>query len=232
MAIRGAAILVLLGVAAAAAYVSYHHFYSLAIGLGERHEMALLYPAMSDGVIVMASLVLLYCSRRGLPTPALAWVALAVGGAVTLAANVANGWSGGTGQRLLSALAPLAFVGAYELLMWLVRSGHTHRHTSPQPQTVCQPTPPPPPELITVRAIPANPEQAARWTYEASLEPGNTRLGRRPLLAMWGKNGALSESDVVRIMAEVDATRTAPAATQKTTTPPLDSPHSADPETA
>jgi hypothetical protein len=56
--ILGFAVAVLLAVAAAAAYVSYHHFYALAIALGERHDMAVLYPAMSDGVIVMASLVM------------------------------------------------------------------------------------------------------------------------------------------------------------------------------
>ena len=67
--ILGCAVAVLLAVAGAAAYVSYHHFYGLAIARGERHDMAILYPAMSDGVIVMASLVMVYCSRRRLCVP-------------------------------------------------------------------------------------------------------------------------------------------------------------------
>ncbi|MER6944479.1 DUF2637 domain-containing protein [Nonomuraea sp. NPDC000554] len=116
--ILGFAVGVLLAVAGAAAYVSYHHFYALAIALGEPHDRAILYPAMSDGVIVMASLVMVYSSRRRMRVPVLAWVALALGGAVTLAANVAHGWSGGLGSRLVSALAPLAF----GLLMWIVRN--------------------------------------------------------------------------------------------------------------
>ncbi|MFC4114191.1 DUF2637 domain-containing protein [Nonomuraea zeae] len=88
--ILGFAVAVLLAVAGAAAYVSSHHFYGLAIVQGERRDMAVLYPAMSDGVIVMASLVMVYCSRRRIGVPVLAWVSLTLGGAVTLAANVAR----------------------------------------------------------------------------------------------------------------------------------------------
>lgn len=198
--IRGAAITVLLGVAVAAAYVSYHHFYGLAIELGERHDMAVLYPAMSDGVIVMASLVMVYCSRRDLPVPVLAWVALALGGLVTLAANVAHGWDGGLGSRLLSALAPVAFVGAYELLMWLVRSGQDQaakladEDEAPQAAPhVC--TPPPP-----VRIVPKDRYEGAAWEYEESLQPGARRVGRRPLMSHWG----LSEREAETIQDEVE----------------------------
>ncbi|MET7333255.1 DUF2637 domain-containing protein [Nonomuraea sp. NPDC005650] len=208
--IRGVAIVVLLGVAAAAAYVSYHHFYALAIQLGERHDMAILYPAMSDGVIVMASLVMGYCSRRGLPVPVLAWVALALGGAVTLAANVAHGWDGGTGSRLLSALAPLAFVGAYELLMWLVRSGQAASEPEPiEPaERVVYQTVEVPVEVVReVRVLPRDQFEAAQWEYEESLLPDRRRAGRRSLASHWG----ITEREAERIQNEVDAER-APAA--------------------
>ncbi|MGW4641782.1 DUF2637 domain-containing protein [Sphaerisporangium sp. NPDC004334] len=214
--IRGVAVLVLLGVAGAAAYVSYHHFYGLAIALGERHDMAVLYPAMSDGVIVMASLVMVYCSRRRLPVPVLAWASLAVGGIVTLVANVAHGWNGGMGSRLLSALAPVAFVGAYELLMWLVRTGRkaTERVTSPPAEVhVCRPV-----EKVVeveriVQVLPIDRFEAARLAFEDSLKPGNKRVGRRALMNRWG----LEQREAEEIITEAEQAHSAiawPAAPQ------------------
>ncbi|MEV4381700.1 DUF2637 domain-containing protein [Streptosporangium sp. NPDC049644] len=201
--ILGFAVAVLLGVAGAAAYVSYHHFYGLAIALGERHDMAILYPAMSDGVIVMASLVMVYCSRRRLRVPVLAWVALALGGAVMLAANVAHGWSGGLGSRLVSALAPLAFAGAYELFMWIVRNTRQPSIETPANDHVCQPVE----TLVEVeRVVPLLPTdryEAARLTYIESLSEGNQRVGRRPLMSRWG----LEQREAEEIIAEVEKER-------------------------
>ncbi|MFI9552337.1 DUF2637 domain-containing protein [Nonomuraea endophytica] len=201
--ILGFAVVVLLAVAAAAAYVSYHHFYGLAIALGERHDMAVLYPAMSDGVIVMASLVMVYCSRRRIGVPVLAWVALALGGAVTLAANVAHGWSGGLGSRLVSALAPLAFAGAYELLMWIVRNTRRTSVELTGEEHVCQSVE----TLVEVeRAVPVLPTdryEAARLTYVYSLQEGEQRVGRRPLMSRWG----LEQREAEEIIAEVEKER-------------------------
>ncbi|MEU4226228.1 DUF2637 domain-containing protein [Nonomuraea sp. NPDC026600] len=208
--IRGFAVIILLGVAAAAGYVSYHHFFALSIALGEHRDMAVLYPAMSDGVIVMASLVMVYCSRRGMPVPLLAKVALGGGGAVTLVANVANGWDGGTGSRLLSALAPVAFVGAYELLMWIVR---TSRKTVQRvaevvaEQHVCQPIEVPVEVVQVVTVLPVDRYEAARLTFEESLQPGNKRIGRRPLANRWG----LEQREAEEIIAEVERDLSGPA---------------------
>src|SRR5690606_18696834 len=147
--------------------------------LGEQQDMAILYPAMSDGVIVMASLVMVYCSRRGLRVPLLAKAALGLGGVVTLVANVANGWDGGPGTRLLSALAPVAFVGAYELLMWLVRSARKHVAATPAEEHVCRSIEVPVEVEREVLVLPLDRFEAARLTYEQSLEPGAKRIGRR-----------------------------------------------------
>jgi hypothetical protein len=201
--ILGFAVAVLLAVAAAAAYVSYHHFYGLAIALGERHDMAILYPAMSDGVIVMASLVMVYCSRRQIRVPVLAWVALTLGGAVTLAANVAHGWSGGLGSRLVSALAPLAFAGAYELLMWIVRNTRRPSVEASAEEHVCQPI-----ETVVevereVPVLPTDRYEAARLAYLDSLSEGKQRIGRRPLMNRWG----LEQREAEDIIAEVDKDR-------------------------
>ncbi|MFI6705408.1 DUF2637 domain-containing protein [Nonomuraea sp. NPDC050478] len=198
------AVAVLLAVAGAAAYVSYHHFYALAIALGERHDMAILYPAMSDGVIVMASLVMVYCSRRRLRVPVLAWVALALGGAVTLAANVAHGWSGGLGSRLISALAPVAFAGAYELLMWIVRNTRRPSDEPPTNEHVCQPAGPVVEVERAVPVLPTDRYEAARLAYIDSLSEGKQRLGRRPLMNRWG----LEQREAEEIIAEVEQERT------------------------
>ncbi|MFC5831416.1 DUF2637 domain-containing protein [Nonomuraea insulae] len=205
--IRSVAVTILLGVAGAAAYVSYHHFYALAISLGERHDMAVLYPAMSDGVIVMASLVMVYCSRRRLPVPVLAWASLGVGGVVTLVANVAHGWSGGTGSRLLSALAPVAFVAAYELLMWLVRSGRKTVSDIPETDHVCRCAETSEEVAQVVPLLPVDRFEAARLTYEESLQPGNKRVGRRALMNRWG----LEQREAEEIIAEVEQGRSQPA---------------------
>ncbi|MEV0632132.1 DUF2637 domain-containing protein [Nonomuraea wenchangensis] len=201
--ILGFAVAVLLAVAGAAAYVSYHHFYALAISLGERHDMAVLYPAMSDGVIVMASIVMVYCSRRRMRVPVLAWVALALGGAVTLAANVAHGWSGGLGSRLVSALAPLAFGAAYELLMWIVRNNRRPSQETSADTHVCQPA-----ETVVevereVPLLPADRFEAARLCYIDSLGEGKQRVGRRPLMRRWG----LEQREAEEIIAEVERER-------------------------
>lgn len=213
--ILGFAVAVLLAVAAAAAYVSYHHFYGLAISLGERHDMAVLYPAMSDGVIVMASLVMVYSSRRRLRVPVLAWVALALGGAVTLAANVAHGWSGGLGSRLVSALAPLAFAAAYELLMWIVRNTRRPSAKTPTQEHVCQAVE----SLVEVErevpVVPADRFEAARLAYIDSLSEGKQRLGRRPLMSRWG----LEQREAEEIIAEVEKERSQAAETKEAQTP-------------
>lgn len=204
--IRGFAVLILLGVAAAAGYVSYHHFFALSIALGEHRDMAVLYPAMSDGVIVMASLVMVYCSRRGMPVPLLAKVALAGGGAVTLVANVANGWDGGLGSRLLSALAPVAFVGAYELLMWIVRTSRKAVQRGaevPVEEHVCRPVEVPVEVVQVVTVLPVDRYEAARLTFEESLQPGNRRVGRRALANRWG----LEQREAEEIIAEVERER-------------------------
>ncbi|GAA0971991.1 hypothetical protein GCM10009555_024360 [Acrocarpospora macrocephala] len=151
----------------------------------------------------MASLVMVYCSRRQLRVPVLAWVALALGGAVTLAANVAHGWSGGLGSRLVSALAPLAFAGAYELLMWIVRNTRRPSDEVKANEHMCQPVE----TVIEVeRVVPvlaADRYEAARLSYIDSLGEGKQRLGRRPLMRRWG----LEQREAEEIIAEVEKDR-------------------------
>jgi len=149
LAVLAAAVTVTLGVAIAAGIISVRHFVGLAVSLGEPVGQAILYPAAAEGMVVMASLVMLYVSRRGLRVPWLAWVALAFGIAVSLIVNVVHGLANGRGAAALAALAPLAFVASYELLMILIRlvrqaaSRNAAAHVCPAPERVEVPTPVP-----------------------------------------------------------------------------------------
>ena len=119
--VLAAAVAVTVAVAAAAGYVSFRHFVGLAVSLGEPTTQAYLYPATAEGMIIVAGLVMLYCSRRAQRVPWLAWICLTFGIAVAVTVNVVHGAARGIGGALLAALAPLAFVGSYELLMRLIR---------------------------------------------------------------------------------------------------------------
>jgi hypothetical protein len=121
LATRRVAIAVVSVIAAVAAYVSFRHQHGLAMTAGEPTTTAWTLPVLIDGVIIMGSLVMLDASRRGDKAPWLARLALIAGAVATLAANVAHGWSGGPASSLISAVAPIVLVVAYELLMGMLR---------------------------------------------------------------------------------------------------------------
>ncbi|WP_219509298.1 DUF2637 domain-containing protein [Nonomuraea ceibae] len=179
LATRRVAIAVVSVIAAVAAYVSFRHQHGLAVTAGEPTATAWTLPVLIDGVIIMGSLVMLDASRRGDKAPWLARLALIAGAVATLAANVAHGWSGGLASSLISAVAPIVLVVAYELLMGMLRriprpatvppvetwpepvEDHTHREAA-------EPVEPTPVVAGTV-------EEAARLAYGASV------LAREPL---------------------------------------------------
>ncbi|MFF0862327.1 DUF2637 domain-containing protein [Nonomuraea sp. NPDC003560] len=179
MATRRVAIAVVSVIAAVAAYVSFRHQHGLATSAGEPASTAWTLPVLIDGVIIMGSLVMLDASRRRHRSPWLARLALIAGAVATLAANVAHGWSGGLASSLISAVAPIVLVVAYELLMGMLRrSPHTgpvidHR---PVEEADAQPSEREEPEADRPEpVVPGTVEEAARFAYEASV------LTREPL---------------------------------------------------
>jgi hypothetical protein len=82
---------------------------------------AWLIPAIPDGVIYAASMVLLHSARTGQRPPVLAWFALSFGIVATLAGNVLHGLSGGPVGAAFAALPAIGLVLAFELLMVLIR---------------------------------------------------------------------------------------------------------------
>ncbi|MEV7006868.1 DUF2637 domain-containing protein [Streptosporangium sp. NPDC051022] len=158
--IRGWSIATIVMVAVVGTAISSWHAFELVRGSGEPWLVAAGYPLLIDGVIFMASMVILMCSRRRLPAPWLAWVALFAGALVTLAVNVAHGWNGGILSRLVSAIPPLAVLGSYELLMRQIRMAALLN--TPAPEAVTE----------TVDEVPvSHPEPAVEEVAEPAAAP-------------------------------------------------------------
>jgi hypothetical protein len=109
-------------VALVAAFVSYRHALTVVRAHGESGGLALAYPLTIDGMIYASSMVLLNAARRGAERPWLAYFALGLGIAATLAANVAAGLAYGPVGALVAAWPAPALVISYELLMVVIRS--------------------------------------------------------------------------------------------------------------
>ncbi|HUY51696.1 MAG TPA: DUF2637 domain-containing protein [Streptosporangiaceae bacterium] len=109
-------------VALVAAFVSYRHALQVVRAHGELGTLALAYPLTIDGLIYCASMVLLNAARQGIRAHWLAYGALGLGIAATLAANVAAGLSYGPVGALVASWPAPALVISYELLMIVIRS--------------------------------------------------------------------------------------------------------------
>jgi Protein of unknown function (DUF2637) len=119
--IKGGTGAVVLAVAAFAAVVSYSHIYDLAREHGQAGAAARLLPLSVDGLILAASLVMLHAAR----TAGLVWLArcmLGLGVAATVGANVFYGLAFGMLGAVISAWPAVAFIGAAEMALGMVRS--------------------------------------------------------------------------------------------------------------
>lgn len=169
--IRRATAAVVWCVAAFAAVVSYAHIYDLGRGHGGSRTAATLLPLSVDGLILAMSLVMLHEARNGRPAPFLGRAMLALGIAATLAANVTYGAAWGPVGAVIWAWPAVAFVGAVEVELILVRrASHQVPHEDPEP----------------VRSlVPGSSEEAAIAAYAASVAGGNP-LSERALAARFG----------------------------------------------
>jgi hypothetical protein len=129
--IRASTALVVVGIGAVAAYVSYRHAYDVAAAHGETGATARLLPLTIDGLVYVASMVLLDSARRGQRRPALAGWALAVGIGATLAANVLHGLSHGPVGAVIAAWPAVCLVLTVELLMGMIRRGRAVENPAP-----------------------------------------------------------------------------------------------------
>jgi hypothetical protein len=122
-------------VALVAAFVSYRHALQVVRAHGETGPLVLAYPVTVDGLIYAASMVLLNTARQGIRPRWLAYVALGLGIAATLAANLAAGLSYGPVGALVASWPVPALVISYELLMIVVRTSVRAAATAPVADT-------------------------------------------------------------------------------------------------
>ncbi len=153
--------------AAFAAVVSYSHIYGLGRAHGQDGTAARLLPLSVDGLILAASLVLLHKARNGRVAPGLARFMLWLGIAATIGANIAYGAGYGLLGALISAWPAVAFIGAVEIAMQLVR-----RSRGPRTAT-------------SVPDVPGDVEQAVRAAYAASVATGQP-LSQRAMAERFG----------------------------------------------
>lgn len=115
------------GVALAAALsgitgvISYQHGLYVARLTRSTGVAVYLVPLVPDLMIAMSSVTLIEASRRS-QRPLTAMTALVAGVGWTVAQNIAGGWDGGVGGRLIAAGIPLALVATFESLLWLLRN--------------------------------------------------------------------------------------------------------------
>src|SRR5690606_6568410 len=129
--IRAGAALVVFTLGAIAAVISYRHAYTLAVQHGETGTPAALVPVTADGLLLVAGLVMLDAARRGVPAPALARLALALGIVATIAANLAHGIAHGVVGALVAAWPAVTLILTVELLMGMIRARQDGRTDVP-----------------------------------------------------------------------------------------------------
>jgi hypothetical protein len=165
--IRFATAAVVCAVAGFAAVVSYSHIYDLGHAHGQDGTAARLLPLSVDGLILAASLVLLHEARNGRGAPALARLMLWLGIGATVGANIAYGAGFGLLGALISAWPAVAFIGAVEIVMQLVRRARGPARATTGPD------------------VPGDVEQAVRAAYAASVAAG-APLSQRAMAERFG----------------------------------------------
>jgi len=147
--IRITTTLVVVGVAAVAAIVSYEHAYELVRAHGDDGWTARLVPLTVDGLIYASSMVMLQSARRQAAVPPLALSLLGLDIVATLAVNIMHGLGHGPIGAAVAAWPAVALVGSYELLMTLIRASATVDHAL---HSAAVPEPVPADDPLEVRA--------------------------------------------------------------------------------
>jgi hypothetical protein len=174
---------VVYAVAAFAAMVSYSHIYGLGRDHGQDGTAPRLLPLSVDGLILAASLVLLHEARNDRDAPGLAQFMLWLGIGATIGANLAYGSGYGLLGALISAWPAVAFIGAVEIAMQLVRRSRGPRAATSVPVA---------PE------VPGDVDEAVRAAYAASVAAGQP-LSQRAMAERFG----LSRRKVSQLIADV-----------------------------
>ena len=129
--IRASTAATVVAIGGIAAVVSFRHALEVVRQNGESGQTAYLTPLTVDGLVFTASMVLLDAARRGHRPPMLARVALVLGIAATVAANLLHGWAYGPVGAVVGAWPAVTLVLVVELLMGMIRRGRRVPATDP-----------------------------------------------------------------------------------------------------
>ncbi|TMS00215.1 DUF2637 domain-containing protein [Nonomuraea basaltis] len=184
--IKTAAWLVLVLLIGITFYISYRHLITLGRRYGEAEDTARLFPLAIDGLIIMASLVMLYCTRSRIPVPPLARAALWLGIVATLIGNAAHGLASGIEGGLVSGTSALVLVIAVELFMRLLKAIREAIPTQMPERVVVREIEVEKLVEVDVELIPSDRFEAARWAYADSIKNGRRGIGRRQLSDRFG----------------------------------------------
>jgi Protein of unknown function (DUF2637) len=172
-AIRYSTVAAVAVVALVAAFISYLHALQVVRLHGESGALAAAYPLTIDGLIYAASMVLLNAARQGSRPHPLAYLALGLGIAATLAANGAAGRAYGPMGALVASWPAGALVISYELLMLVIRSSARAAAPAPAPVPAAGSGVPEPPAGLNGHG------HAAAERYAAELARGEVPGIRR-----------------------------------------------------
>ena len=153
--------------------------YALGRAHGQEGAAARLLPLSVDGLIVAASLVLLHEARNGRGAPGLARVMLWLGIAATVGANVAFGVRSGVLGAVISAWPAIAFTGAVEMAMTLVRRARGPRAAADTPAVAAVPS------AAALPVAPGDVREAVVAAYAASVAAG-APLSQRAMAVRFG----------------------------------------------
>nr|WP_255500581.1 DUF2637 domain-containing protein [Micromonospora sp. Llam0] len=118
------------GLAAVAGTISFAHMYELATAHDQHGWKAFAFPISVDGLEIVAALYMVVQRRGGRRTGWLPWVALVVGTAASLAANIAVGGDSVVG-KVLAGWPALSMLIAVKLLFSMIDHGEEGQRTVP-----------------------------------------------------------------------------------------------------
>ncbi len=162
--------------AAFAAVISYTDGLFLVRMAGEHGRVAYLYPLLPDGLIVISWASLYAAASEGAARPRWATAGVVVGAMLTLAMNVAAGWSHSSLDARQTVRAVVFFV-ALEILIGHVRRGRGGDVALPVP-AACDHEPPPPAMTLDDAIRAAAAAGLSKRGIAAAFECGRPRVDK------------------------------------------------------
>ncbi|MFV2011029.1 MULTISPECIES: DUF2637 domain-containing protein [unclassified Micromonospora] len=181
-------------VAGIAAWSSWSHMVAVALKFGERPEVAYVLPLSVDGMLVVASAVMMEDKHARRKVRWSARIAFAAGVATSVAANIAAAQPS-LGARIVAAWPAIALLLVVEMLTRSEptpheshrASGTAYQQTLPAAGSVSRPAPSHPPNIVLPEAKPEALRTAVAERSATSQAPTSTRQRRTRRTPMTGR---------------------------------------------